>query len=804
MNVEIRVRPGDHTALAVVLALLLTGGAFAPAVSAQEAADLSLVIEGGAQATSLDDEGEDERTSKFEEYRDVPDGAILDLLRVNWLRPDSPWSFELTGANVLREDEHYELGLAKTGRFRFDLGYDQIPHFFSRNATVLHAARDGNLTLSNLVRSDLEADPSLMPQLLAESGRPADLRLRRDTTTGAVAFDLARNWSLKLDARRQEREGSTRLSTGSYIRSQAVEPGTGPGFFDRERFEPRGFEMASPVDTVTSDYGLEASFRQGRGFATFGWHGSEFTNDIDTLFWDNPFEAPPSVASSSDRNRFARGALDLPPDNSYQRFYATGGLSLPASTRVTANLSLASMEQDNAFLPFTQNEALFFPGPDGTLGTPDDIPGTSLSLLPASNLDGEVETTRADLRLTSRPMSALTLRGTYRFYEYDNQSRQLFFPGYAAFGDSAYRVGIGQTLNGVPALFNELPAYERTVWSLGGAYRWEMATLDLAYDVTTWDYQTRQVEQTDEDAFTVKVALDPVDWFAARVTYLDADRDFDGEYEIGFETSRVRAFDVWERERERWGVEADFLLAERWTVGLAGSSWEDAYPGVIPEPDTPSASNPFPSFPYGLNEATSDSLSATLSYAVRRGSLALTLGREESEWASLSVTKTSLANDTVQFDPTNQWRRLQDDRIDWGSVAFEADLVPNEVRLLGDIQLSNYDGNQETTNVAVPNVNSAVAYPFPEISSDLISAELTVEWTLGPRTALLGRYWYEPYRLDDFAWDVMQPYMQGIILETAGSLEELRPENVSRYLFLDSRYSDYSASAASVLLRLTY
>ncbi len=797
---------GRPVRLAALFVVLLPCGAVAEQSSPEQGeADLSLTVETGGQATSVDDEGKDERTSKFEEYREVPNGAVLHLLRLGRLRAASPWSFDLTATDVLQEDERYDLRLAQAGRFRLRVGYDQIPHFFSRNATALHVGENGSLTLSPLLRSDLEAVPTLMPQVLADNGRPTNLRLRRDAATGAVDFDLAQGWNLKLTALREERGGNRRLSTGSYIRSQAVEPGTGPGFFDRERFEPRGLEMPEPVDYTTSEFGLETSFHRRRGFATFGWHGSSFSNDIDTLFWDNPFEAAPSVASSSDRNRFARGALDLWPDNDCERLYASGGFSLPANTRITANLSFASMQQDDSFLPFTQNEALFFPGADGVLGTADDVPGSSLSLLPAPDLDGEVETTRADIRVTTRPSKPLTLRGVYRFYEYDDRSRQLLFPGYAAFGESAYRVGIGQTLDGVAVLFNGLPGYERTVWSVGGAYRFGgAATVDVEYSSTVWQYDERQVEETDEDAVALKLALDPVDWFAARLTYLDASRDFTGEYEIGLETSRVRAFDVWKRDRVRWSAEADFLPGESWTVGVAYSSWEDEYPDVIAEPEPLPSSNPFPSFPYGLNEATSDSLSATATYGTERWSFSATVGRDASEWASLSVTKTTLLGDSVQYDPTNRWRRVQDDSIDWVSLALEARLVPDKVRFLADVHYSSYEGDQETTNVAAPDVNSAVAYDFPDLASDLLSAELTLEWALGARTSLLARYWYEPYRLDDFAWDALQPYMQGVILETAGSPDQLRAQNVSRYLFLDSRYSDYTANVLSVLLRLTY
>jgi hypothetical protein len=366
-------------------------------------------------------------------------------------------------------------------------------------------------------------------------------------------------------------------------------------------------------------------------------------------------------------------------------------------------------------------------------------------------------------------------------------------------------VGIGLRQNGVERLFNENLDYERTVWSVGGSYRFgRPVLLDLEYTSTDWDYSRRQVEGTSEDAIEARLQLEPSERISARLTFLDASRDFDGPYEIGLETSRVRAFDVWTRDRTRWGAELDFLPAEAWTLNLTYSNWKDEYPGVIPAPTPLPASNPFPSFPYGLNEATNDSLSFTTTYAAERWTVAFTLGRDNDEWDSLADTKTTLASDTVQYDPTNRWRRIQDDTLNWANLSFESQIVPDRITLLADLGYSDYEGEQETFNLATPNVNSAVAYPFPPFESQLFSGNLALRWAMTSNFELEARYLYEPYRLDDFMWDAVQPYMQGVIQETAGAPNQFRNTDVSRYLFLDSRYSDYTANVFSLGFRVHY
>ena len=62
----------------------------------------------------------------------------------------------------------------------------------------------------------------------------------------------------------------------------------------------------------------------------------------------------------------------------------------------------------------------------------------------------------------------------------------------------------------------------------------------------------------------------------------------------------------------------------------------------------------------------------------------------------------------------------------------------------------------------------------------------------------------ETYTLDDFTIDSMRPYMQGVMQETRASANPLAEMNVSRYLFLDSRYTSYTAHVLSAFVHLRF
>lgn len=769
-----------------------------------------------------------ERSSKFEEYRDVENGAVVDEASLSFEAPDSPWRFELSGVNLARRDERATLSWARPGRFRLDGSWNRTPHFLSRGATSLWALSGNELLISDTVQNQLEsfftATPApttaqaraFMSGLVDQAGRKIDLRTQRDTADLVLNLDLTKAWHLTALAQTVEKGGTSRIGTGTYIRRQTVNS------FDRNRFEPRGAELPLPIDSKSEDFGLGTGLRGKGWFLDLGWRQSSYNNRLDSLVWDNPFEGAPGTTSSrtglnpgfeqepagatantGNRGRFPAAELGLFPDNDFERVHATGALTLPAHTRVNVGYASSTMRQDEPFLAYVLNPAVIFAnGPDGVGGTADDVLARDVAL-PRPSLDGEVKTQHTDLRISSRPLEQLSLRGSWRRYEYEDQSPTIVFPGFAAAGDSYFRPGIGQrNAAGVRVLFNEPAGYARTAWSLGGAWRLgEPASLDLEYTATDWDYDERQVESTSEDQLAARLRLAFGDRAEVRLSYLDASRDFDGAYQVGFETSRLRAYDVWKRERTRFGIEASLVLSDRLTLGLSGQGWKDEYPGTVPQPSPPPASNPFPSLEYGLNEAVDDAYAASLSYAAEAWSLTAALGLDHSEWTSLAVAKTSLTGESPQFDPANRWVRSQKDDVLWSELSFEAE-IGAKGKLAADLGVHDYEGTYRTVNPATPNVNDGVAYRVPDFASRLFSGRLSFEWAYTEHLDLGVRYLYEPYTLDDWQWDLVQPYMQGVLQETGGSASAIRDAAAFRMLFLDATYSDYTANVATVYLRI--
>jgi hypothetical protein len=757
--------------------------------------------------------------ARFEEFRDITDEVVLDFARINFASANGASDFSFTAIDAGQDDERYFVDFWIPGRMTFRAGYvESLRTYSTGSRTLFSGIGTANLTIPESFRTGAEAaagapnapfaSPALISYMENALGHATvfDIGHGRKDLGAAFDYQLGGGLTLSLTGRNERRDGTRPLGFGTYIRRQGLAntPGTGAGNFWRETVEARGVELIEPLDYTTNEFGATLTWARNGNSASAGVVASEFENDITSLYFDNPFEASPGRASAITfdpkaeqepgapngnnnlRGLFARSSMQLAPNNEYTRAFATVSLKLPMSSRLNATVARGEMTQNDPFMPYAENPFVVYSGVAGQPGVvyAHDAP------LPQASLDGKMETTQADIRLTSRISRSLNLRGGFRLYELDDQRPSILFPGFSSSGDSYFRPGIGQRdANGNRVLFNEIGGYDRQRLNIGAAYRIGRITLDAEAVRTEIDYDHRQVEGTSENSYRATVRV-PVGGGNINVFYLLADRDYSGDWHVGLETSGVRAYDVWKRDRNQWGADYETSIGENLTANVGASFLKDDYPGAV---------EGF-AFGWGLQDSASSSVFAGTHYSIGNMSFGGTVGVDHYEINSLQVTKTSM---TTDYNPINRWTRESTDRVFW--VGLEA-LVPFSEKLRWNtaVDYQRFKGEWNTTNLATPDVNSAVAYEFPEISDRTISARTSLLWDMSNRFSLEFRYLYEPYRLNDFTVDSMQPYMQGSLGETRSNPNDVGPMNVSRFLFLDSRYSDYDAQIASLMLHVDF
>lgn len=801
-------------ALLPLAALALASPLLAAEPPASTDKETSVAVVGGGQLINdLAPRG----VARFNEFRDVPEGAVLEFGRFTYEPKSSYFSASLTAIDAFQDDQRYFLELSRAAKVSFKASYTELPRFYSSGSkTLWSGVGSGTLALNDAFRQGAElaagaptaplASPALKAYIDAALAavNPFDLRTKRRDLKGDLEFKLSSAFTLGFKGRYETREGTKPLGFGTYIRRQGLSgiPGTGAGSFWRETVEARGSELVEPLDYKTSEGGVTLTWAKNGHSVAAGWFGSYFRNDITALYFDNPFEGAPGRASASVfdpasdqepaapngnnafRGLYARSSTQLWPNNDYNRLFGNASFKLGGAGQLTAVVARGMLKQDDAFLPYAESDQVV----SSLAGQP--VAYARNAALPRASLGGEMTTTQADLKLTARVVKSLTARAGYRYYELEDGRPSIQFPGYSSSGDSYFRRGIGQKVDGQKALFNEVGGYDRQRLNVGLAFRLSSAaSLDAEYIRTAWSYEARQVEGTTDDAFkgTLRLLLAGAN---VNAYYLTASRDYEGPYAVGLETSGIRAYDVWTRDRDQVGVDIDIPVGDNLALAFGISYWKDEYPGAV---------QGF-THGYGLQDTKNGSFHGGLTYAKNDVSLGAWVGLDQYEWNSLQVTKTGLTRDN---DPTNRWSRGSSDDVFW--IGFEA-IAPlgKKAKLRADVNYQKFTGDWTTTNLGAPDVNSAVAYSFPEFSDSTLTARASLIWNVSPKVSVEGRYTYEPYRLDDITWDVMQPYMQGILKETRSSASDIGDANVSRYLFLDSRYSDYTAHVLGAFVHVKF
>ena len=478
--------------------------------------------------------------------------------------------------------------------------------------------------------------------------------------------------------------------------------------------------LPEPIDYSTDEIDASISYTGERGQVTLSYYASMFNSKPLALTWDNPFAA---LAPGADTGRAA-----MPPDNQAHRLSLSGAIRLSPSTRLSASYAIGKLEQDDTFLPYTVNPLL----------TPNALPQASLA--------GEVETTKLHLRLTSRVNRRLRVRADLDVDDRDNTTPR---NDYAIVESDLFASGIRRN---VPY------SYKRSRAGIRGDYRVDRnLTLSSGYSYREVERDFQEVAETDEDSA----------WFSARFNVDDGsaggtvkfghdERDGSGYMMPGdpmtAQNPLLRKYNLADRDRDFAQVSVSLTPVDRVDIGLGVERSEDEYDSTI----------------VGLLD--SDTSHYNVDAAVRlsdNASLSVFYGRETFE----STQAGSAGFSTVD------WTAAIEDEIDTFSVALRLPQFRDKVDLGVELLYSDATGRIALSRQAAP------ADDFPELSSELYSAQLYADWQAGDRYTVRVGYYYE--RLETRDW----------------MLDGLAPDTLPSILALGAQAPGYSGSLFSLSFR---
>jgi MtrB/PioB family decaheme-associated outer membrane protein len=346
-------------------------------------------------------------------------------------------SYELTDLGLNSRAIDIEGG--RQGAYEFGLHYDRVPvTIWDTTETPFNNVGSKDLTLpSTWVYGGSTAGMTSLGQDL----HGVDVGYDRDRYGANGKYFWGPNVVLGIDFKRDERSG---------FRSQFGAIGS------------TSTQLLKPIDDATDRVDAAVRYQTERWFAELTYSGSFYGTNAAFLKWTNPFGlALPGTE---------QGQMALAPDNDYNEIaLAAGWHGLPGNTTVALSAATGKGTQDASFLPYTIN------------------PTIATQPLPMSNLDGDVDVTRADLTVTSRPWRSLRLRGSVTYDERDNNSKQAAFDS-IVYADSflTYR----DTTNPIYGFERfrvlgsaDYDVYDKLQLGLGGEYR-ELKRTGTAQEVS--------------------------------------------------------------------------------------------------------------------------------------------------------------------------------------------------------------------------------------------------------------------------------------------------------------------------------
>lgn len=645
--------------------------------------------------------GDNSNEARFQRYRDLRNGPTLDRLR--WSRDTDRVLFEVAADHAGYRDQHYYVSLNDFGRGKATFEWRQTPLFYSEDTSTLYYTPSlAELRIPDpTIPQRVQAGTLKLSQIAATGAlQPFDLRQRRDVAALTLVASPWTNVDASFSVKTSHKNGQQPWA------------------------ESFGFNLANevpaPLDHRTTDLNASLEWANDRGMARVAWDGSWFNNAVESLIADSPSRVTDTTNPTAyvTGNGTSHGRMALWPDSTAQTVSAGAAYNLPWRSRVNGVVSIGNWDQNASLLPYTINTA---------------IPQIPLDRLTA---DASARVTAFNVNFTSRPNNVVWFNVRGRRYDFDNRTPVFHVTNYVRIDQVVEPSVLGQ---------NEPFGYTRDSIDADASFTFIPYTaLRVGYTGETDDRTYRVIESTTQH--TLRASIDTVgnQYVTIRVGYEHAKRRGTGIDELALdeigEQASLRQFDISDLDRNAVNAQVQVApfepLALTAQVVVGRDTRPDANFGLLSFDNTTYSVGADVTFPTGV--------AVGLSYGHERNT---------------SSQKSRQADPGPQFaDPTRDWFTNLNDRIHY--LAANLDLIKTIPR--SDVRFA-LDWNKSSTDYRyVLPANSALSSPsqLPTLLNELKRVTLDYRYTLTSRIGIGLSYWYDAYRVDDFALSPQYVYGQ--------------------------------------------
>jgi MtrB/PioB family decaheme-associated outer membrane protein len=659
-------------------------------------------LDGGARITDFSGD-----PSRFQRYRDERTGPFLDRFRFS--RNSGSFSYDFAFDNIGYRDQRYFGQWRKPGKVKITAEWNQIPLWYE-------AAHGSERDISGMYVPYARSPYSGVgtDRLTLPAGLQAAVQSGTASLSDYVPFAVANTFNVRDDQNifRFNLTYYPTLNTDvDLYLSTTSSRGTRP-WSTSLGFALSAIEVAAPVDTRTTDVGAGAEWGDGRYMAKIHYDGSWFSDSNKSLTIDNPFVAVSSATGGSALERFA-----LWPDNNSQTVTGAGAVKLPAHSHLSANVAVGTWRQNAPLLPVTANSAI----------------GTEA--LPRTTTEGNDRRIAANLVFSTRPVNYLGLTARYRRYDFKNHTPDEFISQVVQY-DQTFQEG------DTPALFD---------------HTHNNADIDLS--ITAPRYVSFSVGyRLNHDTRTERVFGTTNDntFYATADTFSMGMLSFHGIYEHSVrrgsnydlevltdagEYEGLQRYDIANFDRNSWVGMLQVMPVPSFAFTASATYALDDFVSGFPSEDA-----------FGLRQRKAAGYSAFVTYSPDT-ILTLGAGYGFQNYTTLQQSRQSgsASQTTAPFD----WTAGEDQKVNY----FSANLALNNLGSKAALRVT-YDYNHSASPyVYTTGPSLAAPQQLPPVVDTWQTGTADLRYFVLKNLAIGFTYWYDRYKVNDFALGSVQNYV---------------------------------------------
>lgn len=421
-------------------------------------------------------------SSSFAEYRNIEDGvfgtiSLSSSSSDQYLDLDADYS----GSN----DESFSLSGGKYGRYKYELFYDVMPHYYSYGNRTIYSGI-GTDTLTYFAVDQSTAPASYTPNVPTDSSiwNTFDYGIERTKYGANINFNFGTPFYVKASLSKEERSGVKLLAAPSGVH----------GSFSSGNFSAFGqlVEMPEPVDYETRTLQLMTGYSSPKYLVELSGAISGFENENNTLSWRNPYVTTQELNEVN----------VLAPDNDYYKLAVKTAIrELPFKSTLAVKLNSAKTESEVPLL--------------NTIWSSTGAPTYTYTTLGLNQdeFKGDVNTTKGAITLSSRPTKNLSTKFYYDYYDKDNDSSHIVYT----------------SLTSLNTVENHLYEYSKHSAGMDVNYRLTPQNkLSGGYEYVSVDREREDFDSTRDHKLFAQLKNSSLDWatFKLKLQYMDRSGDF--------------------------------------------------------------------------------------------------------------------------------------------------------------------------------------------------------------------------------------------------------------------------------------